>query len=853
MKITKGELIFLFKLKMKGVTKMRKLVYLLMTILMLASILPANSFAQQGQADIELWNAVKPLETTVTFLNTGAHPDDERSDFLAYLSRGLGVKTSSLIANRGEGGQNAIGNELGNALGIIRSNEMIEAAKVNGVKAYHLSETTSDAIYDFGFSKSPDETLEKWGEEVTYERLIKFIRTYQPDIVMPSFRDVDSQHGHHRLITILTEKAFEDAADPSVFPQQLANGLEPWQIKKLYLPASTPETVTTSIEIGDYDPIYEMNYPQLGEASRYLHKSQGMGREIPVEPTQTQLELIKSVAQTDSNELFAGIPYDFHDWADLISVNDISLHLERLQDDLDKIVKLYPKRDAILPHSQKVLGDVQKIIARTKSANLDKAIKNDLLHKLELKEEQLQQVSFVSSNLTVEIDINSYILTQGEEAQVVVTLSNDGKQQIHHIETTLLTPENWKQEGANQVKNLKPGESTKMTFHVTVPSDTEYYQPYSDPVLQAQVTFKENGVATSNVFDLDNTVSVLPELSVTPDPVDITVNTAKVQGEIPVTVQVKNYFNGPKHAVISLNLPKGWTSKPAATEAKFTERFEEQESTFTLIPPATVHEGKFTIEALAEADGKSFNTTVQEIKYDHINDSYFMYPSTINGVAFELLKPDKLKVGYIDSGFDTIADSLTNAGFDMTKLTADDLANSDLSQYDTIVTGIRATLSRKDLIENNQRLLEYVRNGGHLVVQYVTSGDPWDSNLTPPYPLEIGTPSIRWRVTDENSKITVTQPEHALFNYPNKITERDWNNWVQERGLYFPMKWDDRYETFVSMADPNEEPFTSGILMAEYGEGTYLYTNLVFYRQIDAQIPGGYRIFTNLISYGANK
>ncbi|MBO1912303.1 PIG-L family deacetylase, partial [Microvirga sp. 3-52] len=165
----------------------------------------------------------------VTFLNTGAHPDDERSDLLAYLSRGLGVKSASVIANRGEGGQNEIGTELGDGLGIIRSNEMIEAAKITGVKAYHLSETTSDAIYDFGFSKSPEETLEKWGEEITYERLIRFIRTYQPDIVMPSFRDVDNQHGHHRAMTILSERTFEDAADPSVFPEQLTEGLAVWQ------------------------------------------------------------------------------------------------------------------------------------------------------------------------------------------------------------------------------------------------------------------------------------------------------------------------------------------------------------------------------------------------------------------------------------------------------------------------------------------------------------------------------------------------------------------------------------------------------------------------------------------------
>lgn len=830
---------------------MKKCIYLLISILLLVSLLPHLSLAQeQTQADVELWNAVKPLETTVTFLNTGAHPDDERSDFLAYLSRGLGVKTASLIANRGEGGQNAIGNELGNALGIIRSNEMIEAAKVNGVKAYHLSETTSDAIYDFGFSKSPDETLDKWGEDVTYERLIKFIRTYQPDIIMPSFQNVDSQHGHHRAISILTDKAFEDAADPTVFPEQLKNGLEPWQIKKLYLPVSAPDA-TTSIEIGDYDPIYDMNYPQLGEASRYLHKSQGMGRDIPVQPTQTHLKLIKSALQTESNDLFAGIPYDFHDWAEIVSAKEISKQLSTLQNNLDGIIELFPSREAVLPKSQQTLGAVQKLIASTESSNLEQNTKNDLLHKLELKEEQLQKVSMLSSSLAVDIEIGSYVLTQAEQTQVDIKITNEGKQKIHHIEASLKTPDKWKQEGVTKVNHLNPGESKTIIFNVTVPSDAEYFQPYDEAVLQAQVSFKENGVETKSVIALDNTVSVLPELSVTPNPVNITVNTANVQEEIPVSIKVKNYFNGTKNSTVNLNLPDGWNSEPTAAEVNFTKRYEEKEVAFTLIPPTTVDEGDFIIEAVAEADGKAYNTTTQEIKYNHINDSYLLYPSTINGVAFQLLKPENLKVGYIDSGFDTIADSLLNAGFDITKLTSDDLANSDLSIYDTIVSGIRSTLGREDLLQNNERLLEYVENGGHLVMQYVTSSDPWDSELTPPYPLTIGNPSIRWRVTDENATVTMTQPEHALFNYPNKITDSDWDNWVQERGLYFPMKWDDHYESFVSMADPNEDPFTSGILMAKYGEGTYLYTNLVFYRQIGAQVPGGYRIFANLISYGA--
>ena len=439
-----------------------------------------------------------------------------------------------------------------------------------------------------------------------------------------------------------------------------------------------------------------MSYPQLGEASRYLHKSQGMGNDIPVAPRKSHQKLIKSAVKTESTDLFAGIPYDFHAWADLIPAKNVSSQLDKLQNDLEGIIKLYPDREAILPESQKALGAVQKLIASTNSAKLDASVKNDLLHKLELKAEQLQQVSFVSSSLAVDMEIGSYVLTQGEKTQVAVKVTNEGKEKIQHIEAALLTPDNWKHEGVNQVKHLKPGESKTVTFNVTVPADAEYYQPYGDAVIKAQLTFKENGVKTTSVIDLDNTVSVLPELGVTPDPVNITVNTANVQEEIPVTVKVKNYANGAKNAAVSLNLPEGWTSEPAAADISFTERYEEKEVSFTLVPPKDIDQGNFTIAAIAAADGKSFDTTVQEIKYDHINDSYFMYPSNINGVAFELLKPDNLKVGYIDSGFDTIADSLLNAGFDITKITPENLANNSMISHNLIQSSLESDRHLED-------------------------------------------------------------------------------------------------------------------------------------------------------------
>ncbi|MGP4073357.1 NEW3 domain-containing protein [Piscibacillus sp. B03] len=830
---------------------MKKIIAIFLSVLLLTSMIGTQGMAVETKDhDVELWNAVKPLDTTVTFLNTGAHPDDERSDLLAYLSRGLGVKTASLIANRGEGGQNEIGSELGNALGIIRSNEMVEASKITGVKAYHLSEETSDDIYDFGFSKSPEETLEKWGEDVTYERLIRLIRTYQPDIVMPSFRDVPSQHGHHRAITILSKQAFEDAADPNVYPNQIEeDGLNPFQIKKLYLTASEKQA-TTSLEIGDYDPIYGMTYPQLGEESRYMHKSQGMGNDIPVEPRRFNLELINSVEEFEEDSLFKGVPYDFNEWANVVEDETLSEELRNYQNKLDNIIELYPDRSDILPKSQQALKQTQELLSLVKELNLDEATKNELTHKLELKDEQLQEVSYVSSSLQVEQSIQSNVLTQGEETNVTLTLTNNGPNKLHHVTVELLSPEGWKHEENISVKHLKPNETKEVSFNVEVAEDAEHFKPYNEPVLQSKVTFKERGFETSKVLNFDNTVSVLPEVSVNPSPSNLTVNTADQQDQVEVKVLAKNYYNGENVASISLDIPDGWSSSPTNQEVSFSERFEEKEVTFQVELPDQVEEGEFNITALAESKGKIISGTVQEISYEHIKDSYYIYPANVKGVAFELLKPDNLEIGYVESGFDEIADQLVNTGFNVTKLDEQDLESGNLSQYDTIVTGIRANLSRDDLLANYDRLMEYVENGGHLVAQYHKPWDNWDPNAHAPYYLEIGQPSIEWRVTDEEADVTMTQPDHKVFNYPNNITDADWNHWVQERGLYFPMNWSNQYETLVSMADPGEEPFDGGILVTDYGEGSYIYTNLVFYRQLNNQVPGGYRIFTNLLYYG---
>nr|WP_010195274.1 NEW3 domain-containing protein [Bacillus sp. m3-13] len=852
--------------------KRRVTLVLLSVIFLFPLLMPdVDNKTYAVEHDPELWKVVNPLKTTTSFLNTGAHPDDERSNLLAYLSLGNGVRTGSLIANRGEGGQNQIGLELGNGLGIIRSEELIEASAVTNVDLIILSEDLSDPIYDFGFSKSPDETLEEWDEEIVYERLIRKLREYRPEIVFPSFLNVDSQHGHHRAINVLTLKAYEDAANPDIFPEHLEEGLTPWQIKKMYLPAQTvsgaswqvpnnyQQTVagqTISIEVGnEIDEVYGKTYAQLGEDSRYLHKSQGMGRDLPVQPIYVNLELVKSESDILEQEetIFDGLDFNFEDTAKHLNKKDNQVRgsLLKVQKALNKVVEQYPSRANTFEESHKALSEVSKTIKKVEKSKIDSTLKDDILFKLRVKKEQLSKVSQVSSELAVTVEVDNPTLTKGGETTVKVTAKNNGDVSIQDVLLELNAPENWHVSTPGKKKNLKPGEQISVNFTVEVPENASYFHPYEKSMISGKATYKQQKESASFIVEPTNTVAVLPDVSVDLNPDQIAINQLDVPETVEVEMVLTNYVNGSAEAIPSLELPEGWSASASQEIVYFEQQGETQNVTFTITPGTDIPEA-FEVAGMVEVDNDSFGTTVQPISYDHIRKQYYPYEAVSKGIAFELTIPEDLKVGYIDSGFDQIADYLKDIGMDITELSNEEIASGDLSQYDSIVLGIRA-YRKEGLASLSDKLKEYVEQGGHVVAQYHTPSDSFDGDEHPPFPITIGTPSIRWRVTDQNAEITVQKPEHPLFNFPNEIEESDWNNWVQERALYFPSAWDDRYETFISMADPGEEPFSSGILMAEYGEGTYMYTNLVWYRQIQGQVSGGYRIFTNLISYPLQK
>lgn len=811
---------------------------------------PGTAYADRGVVD--LWKAIKPLTTIASAMNTGAHPDDEHSAVLAYLSLGKGVNTFSVIANRGEGGQNEIGSELGNALGIIRTRELQEASKITNVHLENLSEKINDPIFDFGFSKSPDETLEKWGEQVAYERLIRKIRTLRPDVVIPAFLNEPSTHGHHRAINVITVRAFKDAADPAVFPEQLKEGLSPWQVKKLYLPASEKD-YTVSVPVGTYDEIYGASYVQLGEESRFMHKSQGMGRVYDEGPSFNYYKLDQAAVPIKDKEtdFFDGIAYTFDDLAKEVTAESggIADELKQLQKDADEVIAAYPHFAAVAKEVHEMLADVQKTTADVKAAKLSAAAKTDLLNRLDVKASQLTKASAEALSLVTKVKPETGELVAGQTTKVTVSAYNGGQETIDHVALKLNVPSGWKAKALSTASFAQLGynQTAKTTFEVTIPANAALFEPYAAPALTADIAYSFAGQAAQVKATPANAVAILPAFSLVTSPSATVLNTLKPQDPVPVKVTVKNYNPGPAQADISLQVPSGWSVEPKAAPLSFSAKGETKSVAFTVKAAASVKPDNYTVTAVATSNGKTSRHGVQVISYPHIGTTYFVQPAELAIQAFDLKVPEGLKVGYVSSGFDNIDQYLQQLGVNVTNLTAKDIESGDLSQYDTIVLGIRAYGFRPELIPSNARLLKYVENGGNLVVQYHKPEDKWKPELAP-YPIKIGEPLIQWRVTDENSKVTMLAPDNPLFNTPNKITADDWNNWIQDRSAYNPAQWGKEYTELISNGDPGENEFTGTFLTANYGKGTYTYSSLVWYREIPALVPGAIRLFVNMVS-----
>jgi LmbE family N-acetylglucosaminyl deacetylase len=837
-----------------------------------------------------LAESIYRLPVYVSVLHTGAHPDDENNALLAYAARGVFARTAYLSLTRGDGGQNRIGPELFEALGVIRTEELLAARRVDGAEQFFTR------AYDFGFSKSTDETLAKWGHEEILGDIVRVIRTFQPDVVISRFSGTALDgHGHHQAAGILTREAFFAAGDPDRFPQQIAEGLQPWQPGKLFwnefgswrgaAPAEPSAEVT--VDLGAYSPLLERTYYQLGVGAQHLHRSQLPPRLPRNGKNLDGFRRLDVESSSASNDLFDGMDLTLLRVADV--VREDPAERDRLRAELQEIQTVAATAaDRFRPHEPSAVEPllsqgyerIRRLRARLGTWALDALAVDRIDYALSVKEQEFRTALERSLGLEIEAVAAAQNAVRGGTLSVGVSMINHSSRTIAVESVHLKAPAGWQVTPPPfQETLLAPQQGTELAFQVVIPEDAVPTQPYwleslrvgdrfsvADPkllvypfapqLLDASLRWRiqEDGfsevvvsaravefpVAGRGAGDVRESIRVVPELSLALDPpLLITPLTDQpLQKRVSVTV----LGNVAGDTVLRLQVPLGWTVDPAEHRIALAAAGQEVTRRFTLQIPALAAEGCFRIHAVADFQGKRFSRGYRVIEYPHIR-SHLLYRDVVTHVeAFGVDTAPGLNVGYVKGAGDAVPDAIEQLGIGVSLLSAEDLASADLSRYDTIMVGARAYEFQPDLVANQQRLIDYVREGGTVIVQYQTLAA--EGVIFTPYAAKLS----HARVVDETAPVTILEPAHSIFRWPNRITEKDFGGWVQERGLYFLEQWDERFTPLLESHDPGEPPQRGGMLIAPYGKGQYVYTGYAWFRQLPAGVPGAFRIVANLLS-----
>jgi LmbE family N-acetylglucosaminyl deacetylase len=910
---------------------------LLTPVLLAASPQPAeeNIFPQlpyqgtppvlpQDQGSPGLRLALRRLATTARLMQTVAHPDDEDGGMLTLEARGHGASVLLMTLNRGEGGQNKIGSNLSDVLGVLRTLELLAADQYYGVQERF------SRVADFGFSKSAEETFSKWGgHDVALADMVRVIRTFRPDVLVARFSGTERDgHGHHQASSILTKEAFRAAADPKRFPEQIAQGLEPWQARKFYIGnvcgfgAMTCPDANWTLKLNTGEPSNDlgMSYIQFAMKGLRHQLSQGAAN-WNVDPGDrfTFYKLVDSVEPPKLDK--DGHEKDFFDGIDT-TVPALALRLgaeeskvPQLRQELTEIAAEVAKATVDVMHNDLSAAAVPMLAAKAQLERADADVSNstlsavakaDLLARLEEKREQAEtalndslsvglSASVVSraepgAGIAKEEDAMTTV-SPGQEFLVAVVLHNGSKNSLLLDNLKLEVPIGWGTT-SDQTKPLaaKPGGDVRVVFRLRVPKDASYTRPYwhrddpeteslnhidnekyatlpfPPPLLRARAEYsigaaaaradarEKNAVGTvvaTRFIDEAGTerarpVAVVPAFSVALEPGTQVISTHNGASST-VTVGVTGNLMNTAAGVLRLELPPGWRSEPAQLAVHFTRRGEKQDFQFKVFP-AGLQEGRARVRAVLESEG-NFSEGYTLVTREDLGSFYYYQPAVQRVSIVDVQAPHDLKIGYIMGAGDDIPTVLKQVGMDVTLIAPDKLSTEDLSRYKTIVLGIRAYDTQKDVATNNQKLLDFVSAGGTLVVQYNASVADFNSGHFTPYSAELS----RARVSVEEAPVEILAPEDGIFHYPNQITSRDFDGWVQERGLYFMDKWDDHFKPLLSCHDPGEGAQKGGLLRAQYGKGTYIYAAYAFFRQLPAGVPGAVRLYVNLLSAGHEK
>ncbi|MBI1779365.1 MAG: PIG-L family deacetylase [Proteobacteria bacterium] len=780
-----------------------------------------------------LWQALLPLRSVVSFMMTGAHPDDETSALLARLAKGDGARVIYVSATRGGGGQNALGPESGEALALIRSHEMERAAAVLGMEVDWLEQGFGDRLSDFGFAKTPEATTAIWGEDRLLERLVEAIRRSRPDIVSPTFLDVPGQHGHHRAVTRATFKAFEAAADPARFPEQIEAGLRPWRIAKLYLPAYSgagatyddaepPPPATLTVDVGGFDRWLGATYAEIGEWSRLCHRSQGMGRWRPEEDApaialnlaQTRLQRVNA-----EGSIFDGLPRRLGDLATGMkgAPSDALRQADRA---IEAAIEAFPDFDRVAASVHEALGAIDHVLQTL--GGLARTIAEDLEHRLGIKRRQLARASRLALSLVARLELPAMVVL-GQPATGRLVLFQGGKP---------LTVRGSATSEAGTVE----GPTAEGTLRYIPGSHAPFRQRF-DPLaanapIEGRLGYTVDGVDIEDAVAPEILPLEVPPLELTPAP-EARVVVAGSQPRLEVRIGARNHTPAPIQTRLRL------LGAEAVAPPLRLGPFEAAEISLTAATPAPGH-ASWQVVADGIAHGR-----VRRQHYPHIGTTGWIEPATLDLLVVDLALPPGVRIGYVEGGLDRVAGWLEEIGLQVERLSDDEILGGDLGRFETIVIGIKA-FGRLPAAAP-ARLKDYVSRGGHLVSQYHRPGDGWDAAVTPPKRIAIGQPSLRWRVADPAAPIRILASGHPLLTYPNAIGPADWAGWQKERGLSFAASWDPAYVPLLAMADPGEAPLEGGLLSAPIGAGRHTHVSLALAHQLDRLVPGAFRLFANLV------
>ena len=812
--------------------------------------------SQYAQNSSEIIQGLKKLNTVGSVLYVAAHPDDENTRLLGYLANEKKLRTGYLSLTRGDGGQNLIGKEQGELLGLIRTQELLAARKTDGAEQFFTRAN------DFGYSKNPEETFSIWNKDSILADVVLTIRRFKPDVIICRFPTTgEGGHGHHTASAMLAVEAFDAAADPKRFPEQLKY-VQIWQAKRIFWNTFNFGTTNTTapnqlkIDVGVFNPLLGKSYGEIAAESRSCHKSQGFGSAKQRGSNIEYFKLLKG--DSVSSDLFEGINTT---WTKF-----------KGQDKIQKLIE-----DCIKKYNpQSPENSVADLVAIYKQIQALDESNTNLKYWKQQKLKEAETLLLACSGLWLEASTADYIGISGQDVSITTQIVN------RNANTVKLNSISYLNSDTTTALTLKSNELYTFKRKEKLSSSLAFSNPYwlnqkhniglytvTNPDLIGKPENESNTKVIFNISILDLNLKVeRPLVYKFTDPVKgeiyrpfeilppATVNIPEkvfvFTDATPKTISVTVKANAANtNGTLQLKGSAGWNITIKNPEFKLANKGDEAIIEATISP--STESDKFLNNAILQAsiliNTISYNKSIKRIEYDHIPYQFILNDAEAGLVKIDLKKTGT-NIGYIPGAGDDVPAALKQIGYNVTILTDELLSNGNLSQYNAIVSGVRAYNTNDRLQVHYTKLMDYVKNGGNLIVQYNTNNriGPVKANIGP-YPFTIS----RDRVTNEKAEVKFNNEKHSALNFPNQITQKDFDGWVQERGIYFASEIDKQYETIFTMNDPSEKASDGSLIIGKSGKGNFVYTGLVFFRELPAGIPGAYRLFVNLISLPENK